>query len=65
MPNETIEDILMRRDGMSADEADELIAEAKDALMEHLDSGDMLLAEEVCEEYFGLEPDYLFEIMPF
>lgn len=65
MPNETIKEILMRRDGMSSYEADELIADAKDALMEYIDNGDMLLAEEVCYEYFGLEPDYLFEIMPF
>lgn len=60
---ETIKQILMRRDSMSAQEADDLIQEAIDALNAHLENGDFFLAEEICAEYFGLEPDYLTELL--
>ena len=58
-----IREILMTRDGMTADEADNLINEAKEQLFDYLAEGDMSGAEEICEEFFGLEPDYLFELM--
>ena len=54
---ESIKQILMRRDGMSAEDADELIEEAKEAVIEGQDP------EEVCAEYFGLEPDYIWELL--
>ena len=60
---ESIKEVLMRRDNMSFEDADDLIQQAKDALREYLDNGDILEAEDVCEEYFGLEPDYLFELI--
>lgn len=60
----TIKQILMERDGLSDEEADDLIAEAKQALLDYLDNDDQLSAQEVCEEFFGLEPDYLMELMP-
>ena len=57
--NESIKQILMRRDGMSAEDADELIEEAKEAVIEGQDP------EEVCQEFFGLgfEPDYIWELL--
>ncbi len=58
-----IREILMTRDGMTADEADNLISEAREQLFNYLAEGDMSGAEEICEEFFGLEPDYLFELM--
>lgn len=58
-----IKKILMKRDGMSAEDAESLILEAKEALQEYLDNGDFLSAEDICEEYFGLEPDYVFELI--
>jgi len=58
---ETIKQILMRRDGMSAEEADELIREAKDDLDEQLYRGEYPF--DICQEYFGLEPDYLDELL--
>jgi len=61
---ETIKQVLMRRDGMSAEEADELIEEAEEALASYIEEGDFAAAEDICEEYFGLEPDYLTEILP-
>ena len=57
----SIKEILMERDSMSSDEADELITQAKDDLFERLDHGEM--SEDICMEWFGLEPDYLFELI--
>lgn len=60
---DTIKQVLMRRDGMSSVEAQELISEARVQLMEYLDEGDLEGAENICEEFFGLEPDYLMELL--
>ena len=59
----SIKKIIMKRDGLSSKEADELIAEAKEAIQEYLEYGDTESAYEVCSEFFGLEPDYLFELI--
>ena len=61
---ETIKQVLMRRDNMSSDEANDLIDEAKEMLQEYLANDDFMAAEDICAEYFGLEPDYLDELMP-
>ena len=53
----------MERDGLTSGEADDLIADAKEALEEAVMSGDLELAEEVIADYFGLEPDYLDELI--
>jgi len=60
---QTIKQVLMERDGISEAEANELIAEAKEAMNEALEEGDMEGAEEICMDYFGLEPDYLMELI--
>jgi hypothetical protein len=50
--------ILMERDGMTFDEANELVEEAKHAVrFEDADS------EEVLSDWFGLEADYIFDLM--
>jgi len=54
---ETIVQILMRRDGMTQDEAEEALEEAKQAVADGEDP------EEVLYDYFGLEPDYIFELL--
>lgn len=59
-----IKQVIMRRDGMSSTEADELIDAAKDQLEEYIADDDQESAYEVCMEFFGLEPDYLMELMP-
>ncbi len=61
---ETLKQVLMRRDGISSEHADELIQEAREQLQEYLDDGDFCAAEYICEEMFGLEPDYLMDLMP-
>ncbi len=63
VPMETIKDILKRRDGLEDYEAYERIEEAKEALNEYLDDGDIEAAENICEEFFGLEPDYVMELL--
>jgi predicted DNA-binding protein (UPF0278 family) len=60
---ESIKQILIRRDSMSESEADELIQDARDTFNEYLANGDMSSAEDVCNEFFGLEPDYLDELI--
>ena len=58
---EKIKDIIMRRDGLTLDEADSLIQDAVDAL----DESEMGIeeVEDVLKDYFGLEPDYLFQLI--
>ena len=50
--------ILMRRDELSSQEADDLIADMKRQVMSGIDP------EEVLYNEVGLEPDYIFDIMP-
>ena len=59
----SIKEILMQRDEMSAEEVDDLIFEAQQELLDRIESGDPS-AHDICEEYFGLEPDFLMELLP-
>ena len=63
MPRKTVKEVLMERDGMTAEEAKELIDDAGTAFYEYISNGDMNSAENVCEEFFGLEPDYIDEFI--
>jgi len=58
---ESIKEILITRDGMDPTDADELIAQAQAEFNEHIDNNELDLAENICEEWFGLEPDYVIE----
>lgn len=53
---ESLKQVLMRRDQMTAQEVDEAIAEARERVEEGEDP------EEVLAEEFGLEPDYVFDL---
>jgi hypothetical protein len=64
-------EILMERDGLSYDEAQEVFDEAKaeaDAIIDN-NTGDenamsnLLDMEDILFDYFGLEPDYLFDLI--
>ena len=55
---ESLKEVLMRRDGLSGEEADEQIAEAR--LLVELGEAD---PEELLHDEFGLEPDYVFDLM--
>lgn len=59
----SIKEVLMRRDGLSAAEADERIEDAVSLLQQYLAEGRLADAENICEEEFGLEPDYIFDLM--
>jgi hypothetical protein len=61
---ETIKQVLIRRDDIGEKEAEELIQQAKEQLQEYIDEGDMESAYNICEEFFGLEPDYIMELIP-
>jgi hypothetical protein len=57
----TIKEILIRRDHMTEEEAEDLIAQAREDLYERLKEGEM--PYNICGEYFGLEPDYIEELL--
>ena len=63
MAKESIKQILIRRDKMTEVEATDLINDAKGQLSDYLAEGDLEGAEDICQEYFGLEPDYLMELL--
>jgi hypothetical protein len=56
-------EILMRRDGMTKEDALELIQDAKDELQLRITGESQEDPHEICAEYFALEPDYLFELI--
>jgi len=58
----TIKEVLMTRDGMNEKEAQDLIDDCIEDMNQRLSDGEMPF--DICEEYFGLEPDYLMELMP-
>jgi hypothetical protein len=60
---ETIKEVLMRRDGMDGDEADLLIRDCKEVIREAIELQDLEMAEGAIQDYFGLEPDYLMELL--
>ncbi len=60
----SLKETLMARDGMTSEEADQAIKECKDEFLERLEEGDMS-ADDVLMEHFGLEPDYIFDIIDF
>ncbi len=50
--------VLMERDGMSLEEAKEAVADAQQLVLEGADPEEVLLEE------FGLEPDFVFDLIP-
>jgi hypothetical protein len=58
---ETIKDILIRRDEMTGGEALDLIQQAKLDLEQGLSDGEP--DYDICEKWFGLEPDYIDELL--
>jgi len=61
MNGTTILETLIKRDGMTFSEAMELIEKAKEDLNERLADGEM--PYDICMEWFGLEPDYIMELI--
>ncbi len=59
----TLKQTLIKRDKISSETADMLIAEARDLMEQYLDEGDQDAAYDICAECFGLEPDYLIDLI--
>jgi len=53
----SIKQTIMRRDGLTAEEAQDLLDEAIQAVEDGMD------AEDACAEFFGLEPDYMWDLI--
>ena len=53
--------VLMNRDGMTQDEAENLVAEAREDFYANPDN--YVDADDFMEDWFGLEPDYFFEVV--
>jgi hypothetical protein len=51
--------ILVNRDGMTRDEARELVIETREMLL----SADVWEADEIVADQLGLEPDYIMDIL--
>ena len=49
--------IMMERDGMERDDAEDLLQDAREAVEEGEDP------EEVLQDFFGLEPDYVYDLI--
>ena len=58
-----LQKVLMERDGLSSQEADDAISDARELMNEYLEDGDMESAYDVCMEEFGLESDYIMELL--
>jgi hypothetical protein len=56
-------EIIMKRDNMAKEDAqclfDDARAEAEDAVLE----GGLCAVEDILSDYFGLEPDYVFDLI--
>jgi hypothetical protein len=56
--------ILMERDGDSAEEAQDRIDAAQEEIDSLIEDGDLLEAEDVIADHFGLEPDFVMDFIP-
>ena len=59
----SVKQILMDRDGMTSEEADELIEAVKEDINFAAECGDYELAEDIMLGDLGLEMDYIFELL--
>lgn len=63
---ETLKQVLMRRDNLTAIEAEEWIHEVAADLEDRIGDPDTYgNPETICEDCFGLEPDYLIELLEY
>jgi hypothetical protein len=53
----------MENDGLSRAQAEAEIKAAQKQFYKYLERGDTESAYDICEEFFGLEPDYVMELI--
>lgn len=58
---DTIVQVLMERDDMSREDAQDLFDQAQVQFYEYMEDGEESAAYDICSEFFGLEPDYIGE----
>lgn len=58
-----IKQILMERDGLSSEEAQEIIDETRAELIDAIDGTSCLSPEEVLANELGLELDYIWDLL--
>lgn len=56
----TIREVLKRRDGYTDSEISAMLREFNEELQFYIEQGDLIGAEELLADHFGLEPDFLF-----
>lgn len=59
----SVKQILMDRDNMTAEEAEELIEEVREEIQIAASNGDYELVEDIMYGDLGLEMDYIFEFI--
>ena len=64
MTKNKIVEVLMERDGFTRAEAENEFAFVQSEFMAALSGQSGLDPEEVLYEYLGLEPDYIFDLLP-
>lgn len=60
---EHITDVLVRRDGVTEDEAEKQVADFRESIDDLIMEGDLCGIEDALMNDFGLEPDYLMDIL--
>lgn len=60
MSKQTVINLIANRDGISFGEAKELVNETIDLIID----GDIMEADQILADQLGLEPDYLFDLLP-
>ena len=59
-----VKQILMERDGLSDEEAQDAVDDAQSDINDLLENdGGLMEAEDVISDHFGLEPDYLMDFL--
>ena len=56
-------EVLMNRDGMTEEEATDLYRSVKPDIMDAIANGDSDLVDDLMAEEFGLEPDYILDLL--
>ena len=59
----SIKEILMERDGLSEQDAINAVEDARELLAEYAENDDTVSAMNICMDEFGLEEDYLMELL--
>lgn len=55
--------VLMKRDGLTLEEAKAQVDEAREDLLTRLEQGEDVDDADFMSEWFGLEPDYIMELI--